>query len=73
MTSLLTTQDVIDIENIIAILVIIAIILHTLAWFGQHATRVSRGLVVEVRVADAIRRRKVGRQRLEGLRMTGVQ
>ena len=67
MTGLLATQYVVNIKDIIAILVVITIILHTLARLGQHATWVSRGLIVEVRVADAIRRRKVGRQRLEGL------
>lgn len=70
MTGLLTAQDVVDIENIITILVIITIVLHTFARLGQHATWISRGLVVKVRVADAIRRWKVGRQRLEGLRET---
>ena len=36
-----TPQYVVYIENIIAILIIIAIILDTLAWFGQYSSGVS--------------------------------
>lgn len=67
MTSLLATQDVVDVKDVIAVFVIVTVVLHALARFRQHTPRVPRGLVVEVRIADAIRRRKVRCQGLKGL------
>lgn len=56
MTGFLTAKNVIDIEDIITVLIVVAIVFHTLAGLCQHTPWVSRGLVVEVRVADAIGR-----------------
>lgn len=68
MTGFLATEDVVDIENVITILVVVAIVFHTLAGLCQHAPWVSRRLVVEVRIADTIGRGQMGCQRLKGLR-----
>lgn len=53
-TGLFTTQNIVDIEDVVTVLIIIAIIFHSLAGLGQHAPGVPRGLVVEVRVADTV-------------------
>lgn len=72
MTGFLAAEDVVDIENIITILIVVAIVFHTLAGLCQHAPWVSRRLVVEVRIADTIGRGQMGCQRLKGLRNKGV-
>lgn len=63
----LRPEDVVDIEDIVAVLVIVAIILAALARLREDSTWVPRRLVFEARVADAIRRRQMNRQGLEGL------
>ena len=42
MTTILVAKNVVDIENIIAVLIIISIVLHTLARFGEDSTRIFR-------------------------------
>ena len=64
---LLGAQDVVDVENVIAILVVVAIVLDSLARLGQHSARIARGLVFETRVADAVGRGEVDGERLERL------
>lgn len=44
---LLTTEDVIHIENIITFFIVISVILRPFAWLCKHPTRVSRGFVFE--------------------------
>ena len=60
-------QNIVNIENVVAVLVIIAVILHPLARLGQDAARIPRRLVFEVWIADPVRRRKVRCERLERL------
>ena len=51
---LLGPQNVVDVENVIAVFVIVAIVLQALAGLGQHAAGVARRLVLEAGVADAV-------------------
>jgi hypothetical protein len=50
--ALLIAQPIIHIEDIIVVLVVVPLIVHWLARFGQHTTRVMGGLVAERWVAD---------------------
>lgn len=54
MPSLLRAENIIDIEDVVAVLVIVAIILHTLARLGQDTTGIPYCRVLEARVADLI-------------------
>lgn len=72
MTSFLRAQDVIHVEDIIAVLVVVAIVLGALAGLCQDSARVPRRLVLEARVADAICGRQMGRQSLERLMIHNV-
>jgi len=54
MTSLLGPENVINIKYIITILVVESIILHTLARFCEDSAGISRGFVLEARIANAI-------------------
>jgi hypothetical protein len=64
-TGFLASKDIVDVKDIIAVLIVIPIILDSFAGFGQYSSRVSRGLVVEARVAYAVGGREVGCQRLK--------
>jgi hypothetical protein len=68
MTGFFTSKDIVDIEDIVAIFVVIPIILDSLAWLCQHTSGVPRGLVVKSGVADSIGGGKVGCQRLKRLK-----
>ena len=68
MTSFLAPEDVVHVEDVIAVLVIIPIVFATLAGFGQNAPGVPRRLVIESGVTYAIGGRKVGCKRLKRLR-----
>jgi len=57
MAGLLRAQNIVDIENVVALFVVITIVLYALAWFGQHAARIPRRLVLEGWIADAVRGR----------------
>lgn len=63
----LRPQNIVDIEDVITVLVVVAIILDTLARLGENSARISRRLVLEVGVTNAVRRRQVGRQCLQRL------
>lgn len=67
MAGLLTAEDIVHIENVITVLIIVTVVLHTLARLGQYSARVPRRFVVEVRIANAIRCGEVTRQGMEGL------
>lgn len=67
MSGFLTAENVVDVKNVITVLIVVAIILHTFARLRQNTARIPRGLVVETRIADAVGRGKMGRQRLKGL------
>jgi len=61
---LLGPQNVVDVENVIAVFVIVAIVLQALAGLGQHAAGVARRLVLEAGVADAVGGGEVDGERL---------
>lgn len=67
MTGFLASQNIVDIQDIIAVFVVVAIILHPLTRLREHPPRVPRGLVDEFRVTYPIGRRKMGGQGLERL------
>jgi hypothetical protein len=67
MTSLLRPENVINIKYIVTILIVKSIILHTLARLCEDSTRVSRGLVFEARIANAVCRRQMTRESLQRL------
>lgn len=54
MTSLLRPENVIHIKYIVTVFVIKAIVLHTLARFGEDSAGIPRGLIFEARITDAI-------------------
>jgi hypothetical protein len=51
---LLGAQNVVDVENIVAVLIIVAIVLDSFARLGKHATGIPRRLVLEAGVADSV-------------------
>lgn len=60
-TGLFTAEDIVHVKNIIAILVIVAIVLNPLTRLRQYTPRIPRGFIVEAWIAYAVSRRKVGR------------
>jgi hypothetical protein len=64
MAGLLRPENVINIEDIIAIFVVEAIILCALARFRKYSARISRRFVFEARVANSVRRWEVACQGL---------
>lgn len=54
-----TPQNIIDVQNVVALLVVITIVLDPFAGFGENTSRVAGRLVVESGVADAIRGREI--------------
>ena len=67
MPGLLRAKDVVDVENVIAVLVIVAIVLRSLARLRQNAAGVTRRFVFEAGVADPVGGGELHRERLEGL------
>ncbi len=65
----LGTQNVVDIKDVIAVLIVVPIILDTLAGFRQNTTRIPRRFVFEARIADPIRGGQVDCECLEGLQV----
>lgn len=60
-------EDVVDVEDVVAVLVVEPAVLSRLARLGEHPARVERRLVVERRVHEMVRLREVRRQRAKGL------
>lgn len=65
--SLLGPKNIIDIENIVAILVVIAVVLAPFARLREDSSWITGGLVFEARVAYPVCRRQVNGKRLKGL------
>lgn len=68
---LFRAKNIVDIEDIIAVLIVKAIILHTLARFRQDATGVTCRGILEARVADLVGCGEVCRQSLQRLYQPG--
>jgi hypothetical protein len=54
---LLGSQDVIDVEDVVAVFIVISVILDTLARLGEDSARVTSSLVVEAVIAQLVGRR----------------
>ncbi len=67
MASFLRAKNVIHIEDVVAILIVVSVILGRLARLRQDPARVPRRLVFETRIADSVGCREVYRQSLQGL------
>jgi hypothetical protein len=65
--TLLSTQPVVDVENVIIVLIVIAIIVGGLAGLCKHSAGVVGGFVSELGVADVIGLDEVGGQLAQGL------
>jgi len=63
----LRPQNVVDIEDVVAVLIVVAVVLDTFARLGEDAAWIARGLVVESAIAELVRCGQMGRQRLQGL------
>jgi hypothetical protein len=71
--SMLPSQHVVDVENIVPILVVGSLVVHRLAGLCQDSSRVVRSLVTPIGAAEGIRRCQFGGeafQRLQRLTMT---
>ena len=64
---LLGAQNVIDIQDVVAVLVVVAIVLDALARLGEDSARVAGGLVVEAGGTQLVRRGQMARKRLKWL------
>lgn len=62
-------ENVIDIQNVVAVFVVVAVVLDSLARFRENTSWVLGRLIFERRVANAVRCRQVGRKRLERLQI----
>lgn len=54
MSIVFVPQNIVNVKNVIAILVIIAIILDTLAGLGKNSSRIARRLVFECGITDSV-------------------
>lgn len=62
------SQNIIHIKDIVAVFIVVTVVLDTFARLGQYSAGISGRLVFEARVANAVCRRQMNRQRLERLR-----
>lgn len=65
--SLVRPQYIVHIENIVAVFVVVSIVLHPLARFGQDTARIPRRLVLEIGIAYSVGGGKMHGKGLEGL------
>lgn len=72
-TSFLRSENIIHIEDIVAVFVIEAVVLGALAGLGQDTARVSGGLVFEIRVAYSVGSGEMDGERLQRLRESSCQ
>lgn len=63
----LASQDIVDVQYVVTVLIVVTIILDSLAGLCQNSPWVSRGFVVEAGVAYPICSREVRGQGLERL------
>lgn len=55
MCCLFVAQYVVDIQNVVGIIIVISVVLDTFTRLGEDTARVTRGLVLKVRVTDPVR------------------
>jgi hypothetical protein len=63
----LRPQNVVHVEDIVAILIVISIVLDALAWLRQDSPRVPRRLVFEAGIANPVCRWEMGGESLQWL------
>jgi hypothetical protein len=59
-TRFFASKNVVHIENIIAVLIVIAVVFDSLAWFRKDTSGIPRRLVIETWIADTVCGRKMG-------------
>lgn len=64
---LFRSKDVIHVENVVAVLIVIPIVLCSLAGFSKDASGISRRFVFETGIAYSVCRREMGCKCLQGL------
>lgn len=69
MASFFRTQDIVHIKDIVAVLIVVAVVLDALTRLCEDATGVARRLVLEFGVANAVGGRQMRGQRLERLKV----
>ena len=67
MSGLFRSQYVVDIEDVVTVLVVVAIVLDALARLSEDSAWVAGGLVVEAGVTQLVRRGQMARKRLKWL------
>lgn len=71
--SFLRAQNIIHVEDIVAVFVIVAIVFYALAWLGEDTAGIARRLVFELGVTYTISGREMRRQRLERLKIKPLE
>lgn len=66
--ALLGAEDVIYIQNIVVVVVILAIVMDRFGGLGEDPARVARGLILERRITPGICRDNMQRERMQWLR-----
>lgn len=51
------SQNIVNVENVIAIFVVVSIVLRSFAGLGEDAAGVARGFVFEIGIANTVGRR----------------
>ena len=64
---LIVTQPVIDVEDVIIVLVVKAVVVHRLARLREDTAWVVRRLILELRIADVVGIDEIGGQLLQRL------
>ena len=67
MTCLLGAKYVVNIENVVAVLIVVSVVLGRLAGFGEDPAGIPRRFILEAGIADSVGRREVYSQSLQGL------
>lgn len=47
MICFLTSENIVDIQNIVAVIIVITIVFDAFTWFRKHAARIPRRLILE--------------------------
>ena len=64
---LVRAQPIVDVEDVVVIFVVETFVVGRLAGLGEDPSRIVRGFVSELRIANMIRLEDVGRKLPEGL------
>ena len=67
LVTIILSQPVVDVEDIIVVLIVIALVVHRFAWLGEHAPRIVRRFILELGIADVVRLDDVRRELFQRL------